>query len=221
MTSPSPLEYGQYYHIYNRGNNRTDIFYEDRNYHHFLNLYIKYIEPVADTYAYCLLRNHFHVLVRIKTIAEQEQTLRQTLKVSETFRVFKPLHPSQQFGSLFNAYAKAMNKAYQRTGSLFENPFGRIAVAGDAHFWRLITYIHCNPQKHGLVDLFSDWPYSSYHAVLSDKPTRVKRQAVLDWFDGPAGFQSAHRQAIDEALIAPLIVDDLVDTTDPKGFPNL
>jgi len=75
MTSPSPLCYGQYYHIYNRGNNRENIFVEERNYRYFLKLYVKYIEPVADTYAYCLLRNHFHFLVRIKTVAEQEQTL--------------------------------------------------------------------------------------------------------------------------------------------------
>ena len=81
MTSPAPLEYGQYYHIYNRGNNREDVFYEERNYRHFLSLYAKYILPIADTYAYCLLRNHFHLLVRILTQEEQ------TLRVSETLRV--------------------------------------------------------------------------------------------------------------------------------------
>ncbi len=83
MTSPAPLQYGQYYHIYNRGNNRENIFIEERNYRYFLKLYAKYIEPIAHTYAYCLLRNHFHFLVRIKTVEEQEKTLR----VSETLRV--------------------------------------------------------------------------------------------------------------------------------------
>jgi putative transposase len=73
MTSPTPLQYGQYYHIYNRGNNRENIFFEERNYRYFLRLYVKYAEPVADTYAYCLLRNHFHFLVRIKTVGEQTQ----------------------------------------------------------------------------------------------------------------------------------------------------
>ncbi|MBE9507489.1 MAG: hypothetical protein IMY86_05515, partial [Chloroflexi bacterium] len=85
MSKPVPLQYGGYYHIYNRGNNREDIFVEERNYLHFLRLYAKYIGPVADTYAYCLLRNHFHFLVRIKTVGEQE-----TLGVSETPRVLKP-----------------------------------------------------------------------------------------------------------------------------------
>jgi putative transposase len=71
---------------------------------------------------------------------------------------------------------------------------------------RVSAYIHHNPQKHGFVADFG--PYSSYHAILSSKPTRVKRDEVLAWFDGPKGFWSLHRQAVDETPIAPLIVDD-------------
>jgi len=201
MTSPTPLQYGQYYHIYNRGNNREKVFFEERNYWYFLRLYAKYAEPVADTYAYCLLQNHFHFLVRIKTAEEQAQTL----KVSETFRV---LRPSQQFSNLFNAYAKAINKAYGRTGSLFQHPFGRILITSDAHFVHLIAYIHHNPQKHGFVEDFRTWPYSSYHAFLSQKSTRLKRDEVLAWFDGPTMFQESHRQAVSDARIAPLVPDD-------------
>ena len=66
----SPLLPGVYYHIYNRGNNREDLFIEKRNYPYFLSLYAKHIEPVADTFAYCLLRNHFHFSLRIKTEEE-------------------------------------------------------------------------------------------------------------------------------------------------------
>ena len=135
MPGPAPLQYGQTYHIYNRGNNRENVFLEERNYRYFLQLYAKYVEPVAYTFAYCLLRNHFHVLVRIKTLDEQEE-YHKTLRVSgdassHTLRVstpFKPKNPSQQFGNLFNAYAKAINKTYRRTGSLFQHPFGRIPV---------------------------------------------------------------------------------------------
>jgi putative transposase len=207
LTGPAPLQYGQYYHIYNRGNNRENIFIEERNYRYFLKLYTRYIEPITNTYAYCLLRNHLHLLVRIKTVEEQEKTLR----VSETLRVsgtFMPLDPGQQFGNLFNAYAKAINKAYQRTGSLFEHPFGRIPVTSDAYFVYLITYIHQNPQKHGFVDDFRLWPYSSYHTILSTKPTRLKRGEVLAWFDGPAEFQVLHQQVVNESQIASLVPDD-------------
>jgi hypothetical protein len=73
MTKPEPLQFGQYYHIYNRGNNGETLFCEDRNYPYFLELYAKYIEPVAETYADCLMSNHFHLLVRIKDYEECEQ----------------------------------------------------------------------------------------------------------------------------------------------------
>jgi putative transposase len=204
MPSPSPLQHGQYYHIYNRGNNREDVFVEKRNYHYFLELYARHIQPVADTYAYCLLRNHFHVLVRIKTTEEQEKTFR----VSETLKVFKAASPSQQFSNLFNAYAKAINKAYGRTGSLFEHPFGRVQVTSDTYFVYLIVYIHQNPQKHKFVPDFRDWPYSSYHAFLSQKDTRLKRDEVLEWFQGPEAFQVSHRRMVRDSQISPLVPDD-------------
>ncbi len=56
------LESGGYYHVYNRGNNREDLFAEERNHGHLLKLYALHVGPIADTYAYRLLRNHFHLL---------------------------------------------------------------------------------------------------------------------------------------------------------------
>jgi len=49
----TPLQFGEYYHIYNRGNNRENIFIASRNYDYFLRLYMKHILPVAETFAYC------------------------------------------------------------------------------------------------------------------------------------------------------------------------
>ena len=154
MSKPIPLQFGETYHIYNRGNNRERLFFEAENYRYFLTLYAKYIEPVAETYAYCLLGNHFHLLVRIKTEVEQGQEPQedQTRRVFETLRVSDPaevsehrvLQPSQQFSNLFNAYTKAINKRYQRSGSLFEHPFERIRVHSDAYFQQLVIYIHQN-----------------------------------------------------------------------------
>ncbi|GMQ79471.1 MAG: hypothetical protein BMS9Abin02_2068 [Anaerolineae bacterium] len=89
MPMLEPLQYGQYYHIYNRGNNREILFREQRNYPYFLKLYVKYIEPVAETYAYCLMSNHFHLMVRIKTVEEQAEFETQTGPVSETGPVFQ------------------------------------------------------------------------------------------------------------------------------------
>ena len=197
MSNPVPLQHGRYYHIYNRGNNRENIFQEERNYRYFLRLYAQHIEPIAATYAYCLLRNHFHFLVRIKDLTG--------LKNLSGLK-----QPSQYFSNLFNAYAKAFNKAYDRTGALFQRPFGRIEVTSDAYFTYLVVYIHQNPQKHGFVDDFSDWTYSSYHAHLSDKPTRLMRDDVLDWFDGLKGFEMSHQLEADVSLLGPLVLEDFV-----------
>src|SRR5690349_18757382 len=89
MTSPSPLLYDTYYHIYNRGVNREDIFMEERNYDLFLRLFRKHLIPVVDLYAYCLLKNHFHMAVRVKSENQIKKTLatKKTLKVSTSSTV--------------------------------------------------------------------------------------------------------------------------------------
>ncbi len=196
------LEPNQFYHIYNRGINRENIFLEERNYRYFLDLYLKYIMPIADTYAYVLLKNHFHLLVRIKETFEVSKNLEGLDSTS------KVLNPTQQFSNFLNAYAKAINKAYNRTGSLFQGRFGRIPVTSDAYFVSLIHYIHFNPQKHGFVADFREWPYSSYHALHSGKPTRLKRAEVIGWFNGRAGFDEFHQRGVDERHIGVLVADD-------------
>lgn len=204
MEKSTALEPGKYYHVYNRGNNRENIFFEERNYHYFMQLYAKYIEPVADTFAYCLMRNHFHLLVRIKT----HRVASETGAVSETAPVLTNRDVSHEFNNLLNSYAKAINKAYNRTGSLFQKRFGRIEVTSDRYFLALINYIHRNPQKHGFVEDFRDYPYSSYNAMLSDRATRLKREEVLAWFVGKERFEQFHGVAADTKPIEYLVVED-------------
>ena len=76
-----PLQYGCHYHIYNRGNNRENLFVERRNYPYFLKLYTKHIQPVAETFAYCLLQNHFHFAIRTYAEEEQEAYYRKQIKL--------------------------------------------------------------------------------------------------------------------------------------------
>ena len=216
MTSPSPLLYDIYYHIYNRGVNREDIFVEERNYDLFLKLYEKHVSPITDLFAYCLLRNHFHILVRVKSeeeILERRKTLRvstpdleQDTRVSSTSRDEnlrrKPLgshYASDQFSNFFNAYAKTINKAYGRTGSLFQHPFGRVPITTDRQFWNVIAYIHQNPQKHRFVKDFRDWKYSSYGSILTEKPALVKRNEVIKWFGTRDEYVSLHNQWMTDA----------------------
>lgn len=202
-----PLLPDTFYHIYNRGNNGENIFYEERNYRHFLALYSQHISPVANTFAYCLLRNHFHLLIQTKTTALLPV---ETAAVSETAAVLTALDSRQitrKFNNFFIAYAKAINKAYDRTGSLFEPRFERRKVDNQNYFIHLVNYIHCNPQKHGFVDDFREWPWSSYHTMLSVKPTRLERDVVLAWYGGSSAFVKAHGLDGNEGFIASVLVD--------------
>lgn len=188
-----PLLPDTFYHIYNRGNNGERLFIEERNYDYFLGLWAKHIEPVAETYAYCLLGNHFHFLVRSKSDPEIIVNLKkEDVEEPNTSRLI-----SNQFAKLFNAYTQAINKAYGRTGKLFEAPFRRIPVLDDAYFSQLVAYIHKNPEKHGFVEDFREYPHSSYMTNLLPKRTKLKRAEVISWFGGKEAYQEFHRN--DEA----------------------
>lgn len=203
MTSPPPLLFDTYYHIYNRGVNGENIFVEERNYDLFLKLYEKHITPVVDTFAYSMLRNHFHVSLKTKT----EEEIKETLRVSSISRkllgsVIKPLgfdYISRQFSNFFNAYAKTINKAYGRTGSLFQHPFGRVPITSDRQFWNVIAYIHQNPQKHGFVKDFRDWKYSSYGIILAEKKTIINRDETMKWFGTQEEYLSLHNEWVTDA----------------------
>ena len=203
METKEPIIQGSYYHIYNRGNNGIDVFLEPESYYHFLRLYAKYIEPVADTYAWCLLKNHFHLLVRIKDkteINENELTY-------STIEKPKIIDPSRQFSHLFNAYTQAINKRHNRTGSLFETTFERKAVTSEKYFQQLIFYIHNNPVHHGFVKQMSLYPWSSYETIISNKPTMLKRSEVLEMYGDVENFIFYHNQQQNSNEINNLIIE--------------
>ncbi len=144
------LDYGLFYPLYNRGNNRGPIFTEERNYYYFLDLMWKYLLPILDLYAYCLLPNHFHLLIRVKDLEDIKSGSDSALNLSI------PL------SSCFGTYTKGFNKSNSRTGKLFEGRFKRNLILCDQQLFQTIKYIHHNPQNHGLVKDFRIWPYSSY-----------------------------------------------------------
>jgi putative transposase len=186
---------------------------QERNYHHFLKLYARYIDLVAETFAFCLLKNHFHLLVRIKSEEEISKTLKVSLLADtninpsalsdqHNYQTRKPLgsnYVSKQFSDFFNAYAKAINTAFGRTGSLFQHPFGRVMVKNERQFWNVIAYIHQNPQKHKFVDDFREWRWSLYGIMLSENPTHLQRDVVLEWFGGEQQYLERHKEMVSEA----------------------
>jgi putative transposase len=191
------LEFGKYYHIFNRGINHCNLFYTSENYKHFLRLYEKYINPIAETYAWVLLKNHFHLLVKIKNISDVNiKHLPDPIRIKDPNYVKKLKEPHLYFSDLFNAYSQAINKQEQRNGSLFQRAFQRIEVSNKSYFKQLVIYIHSNPVHHGFTDDFKEYPWSSYGSIISFKPTKVRREDVLGWFNSRAEFMNMHNQEI-------------------------
>lgn len=203
------LESGKFYHVYNRGVNRCNLFYTRENYRYFLRLYEKYIDPIADTYAWVLMKNHFHLLVRIKEESEvninslpipannQDKNYIRTLKM-----------PHLYFSDLFNAYSKAISKQESRTGSLFQRPFRRIHVDNPDYFRHLVAYIHNNPVHHKFTNDYRDYPWSSYSTILSFQPTNLHRDKVIGWFNGKGEFVDQHQLINDTEDFLKYIIED-------------
>lgn len=203
-----PLEEGKFYHIYNRGIDGTNIFRTPDNYTHFLNLYAKHCEIVVETYAYCLLGNHFHLLIRVRENLPTYAVLYPNLRPEQITEKSKQIiDPARQFSHFFNAYAQSFNKATKRTSSLFEENFERKCVNSDSYFSQLVYYIHANPQKHGFVSDFRDYPYSSYHSHLSQKSTKLERESVLSWFGDKKDYTTFHSSLQDLTTIEDLMIE--------------
>jgi putative transposase len=197
MKHTEALYPNQYYHLYNHAVGRDNFFNHDDNYRYFLKKYTHYIYPICQTFAYCLMPNHFHFLVRVRgeeVLFNQAQTL-QPGKVLAKAEFSYPEFAMQQFSNFFNSYTKAYNKVYQRRGALFVDYLKRRRVEGEAYFTRLIHYIHYNPVHHQFCQNVAEWPYSSYQAVLSQKESKIEKEAVLAWFGGPATYRALHQTA--------------------------
>ena len=178
------------YHIYNRGINGENLFKEERNYPYFLDKYMKFVLPVAHLYAYCLMKNHFHFFIEIKTEEEIRDYFEGKVKNQQDIPIESLI--SRAFNSFFKSYSVTINKTYSRTGRLFEEPFLRIEVESNRQITNLITYIHHNPQKHSFVNKFDEYPYSSYQDHLDDSPAWLARKQVLNWFGTKEEYKRAH-----------------------------
>ena len=218
------LENGHFYHIYNRGIDGCNLFREESCYQHFLALYDKYITPVADTYAWVLMPNHFHFLIRVKEdvvykfsnsgrssdVVWFEEHKWETIEtpnlsaheVPDSVKIPKPhLH----FSHLFNSYSKYYNTRFDRHGNLFERPFKRKMIENEKYLKHVILYIHNNPVHHEFCSDPVEYPWSSYLTCIALKPTKIKRDAVIGWFDNEANFKSVHNEKVEIEKIERLL----------------
>lgn len=172
----------QYYHFYNRGNNRQAVFFERDNYIYFLKGLKKYVLPHVDILVYALMPTHYHVLGRVK---------------SQTSEVFKTSEVSNAMMRLGVSYTKAINKRFSRVGSLFQGQFHGKPIETYSHLLNLCIYIHANPVKDGLVFLPEEWEFSNYLEWMSLREGKlVNREFISENFGTPEEYKTLAMQYI-------------------------
>ena len=188
-----PLEPNKYFHVYNRSNGNEKMFLNSEHYHFFLRKYREHLTPVVDTFCYCLMSNHFHLLIRVKDEAEINK-----LQILQEHQSLKPAHliVSKKFSNFFSSYSQAFNKQQNRTGSLLQKNFRRKAVDSERYLYQLIHYIHSNPVRANLVEKPDDWRFSSYQELISPEATFLERREVLDLFADIDNFKRVHSRSM-------------------------
>ncbi|PIF43169.1 REP element-mobilizing transposase RayT [Chryseobacterium sp. 52] len=182
MTNAEHFEPGCIYHVYSHANGKDVLFAEDSNYQYFLERLLKYITPIAEIYAYYLMPNHFHLLVKFKDLENDEV-------VNEHQYLMKP------FSNFLNSYAKAYNKKYNRKGALFLDFLRRKKVQDEKYLLKVLHYIHNNPVHHGFTSQVEKWKYSSY--INIEKPSSLERSTILKYFDAKEDFIGYHRSNVE------------------------
>jgi REP element-mobilizing transposase RayT len=165
MGRPWRIEYpGALYHVLSRGNERRDIFFDDKDRH----LFIKTLGEMSDRFeveifAYALMPNHYHLLI---------QTHRPNLSRS-----------MQWFGV---SYTNRFNARHDRSGHLFQGRFKSILVENDAYLIELSCYIHRNPVRAGIARRLADYRWSSYlaYAYGRKSPKWLSVELILSSFEG-------------------------------------
>lgn len=188
----TPLVTDNYYHVYNRGVEKRIIFLDEQDYSFFVHCLYEFNDikpaidtrwqpqrtvlrvprdPIVDIVAWCLMPNHFHLLLRQRT------------KNGISFFMKK----------LGTGYAMYFNKKYQRSGILFQGRFKSVHVHRDEYLLHLIRYIHLNP-----IDLIvSDWESNGVSDWLKTNQflETYRWSSYLDWI-GKKNFPSLLGQTI-------------------------
>lgn len=146
-----------FYHVFNRGLNKQEIFLSDNDYYFFLkklnDLKKKYDHSI---YAFCLMPNHFHVSI-------------QTRK--------NPI--SKIMSSLSTSYSMYFNRTYSHFGPIFQNRFKSILIENNSYFLKLSQYIYLNPVKAGLVSDPTLYKFSSIREALGKEPLNYLDQDIV------------------------------------------
>ena len=173
------LDRGNFYHLYNRTNNKEIAFKEERNYHYFLKKYREGVSPFVDTFAYILMPSHFHFLIKVTT---------------KEIALLK-----DRIGRWQSSFTKGINKAHKRSGSLFQLHAKAILIDDEGYLICVLNYIHQNALRAGLVEKPEDWLYSSYPDLAGfRKGTLPDNRIIRQYFKKDNEFREYSNQLMTE-----------------------
>lgn len=181
MARPLRIEYnGAWYHIMNRGLAHQPIFYNDGHRHIFIELLFEvHNRYQAEIHAYCLMDNHYHLLIRTP--------------LGNISRIMQHLD---------GLYTQRFNRSVKRDGPLFRGRYKSILVEADVYLLRLSRYIHLNPVKAKLVKKAEHFKWSSYQSYFSeDKPYWLTTECTLNYF-GNGMQKQKYKTFIEEGVDA-------------------
>lgn len=182
-----PYLEGHYYHVYNRGCNRNPIFFNKENYSYLLRRMKTAINKYGvSVIAYCLMPNHYHLLLRQDTD--------------------RPI--SNWLQSVFIGYTQAVNKQQARRGTLFEGRARNKVIERDAYLDYLICYIHMNPVRAGVVTKPEQWMYSNFLECIGRRNGKL-----YDWrfIDSRYGSRKGYHRYFQEFFLKDHAIAELED----------
>jgi putative transposase len=203
----TPILGDRYYHIFNRGSNRQNIFYSEENYLYFLRLWNLFLSGYVEFLAYCLLPNHFHFVIKTNEKIDVSVLNEQENRSLQKERFFSPIISDQsvigkvivnRLKRLFITYSMAINKQENRVGNLFDPKYKRLEISDDEYLKYAIFYAHYNPEKHHLINNFRNYKFSSYNALIGNSKTNISKEAVYDIFGDRTSFINYHSVMHDE-----------------------
>lgn len=170
MARPVRMNYPEtFYHILSRGNEKKEIFQDEKDYQKFLSLLSEVAERFSfEIHAYVLMKNHYHLLVKTR-----EANL------------------SKAIQWLGVSYSVWYNWRHQRSGHLFQGRFKSFLIENERYFGAMCLYIHGNPLRAGVVERLEDYPWSSYvfYANQNIQCSWLKKDLVLSLYGGsPENF---------------------------------
>jgi hypothetical protein len=158
--------------------------------------------PVSEILSYALMRNHFHIVLRIKSdeeigwlIPKHAGSEDPFIKWSTTFALPAQANrrkPEIQFmlRHMFGAYSKWFNVRYRRSGKLFEERFERKVIHSEAYLRQLIVYVNRNPEHHGII-AYREYQWISYFGLIEPGPSWLAKEFIIDLFGNLQTFVAA------------------------------